>query len=84
MNLRFATESVVENSADVIPSADALLRAIRVCTRINNRGEQHEPPSQVIVLRAVALTRITAASSCSLRWSPRLPNPSPFPPRLNF
>ena len=49
MNLRFAAESVVEHSADVIPSADALLRAIRVCTRINNRGEWHEPPSHVIV-----------------------------------
>lgn len=49
MNLRFACESVVEHSANVIPSADALLRAIRMCTRINNRGEWHEPPSHVIV-----------------------------------
>ena len=49
MNLRFACESVVEHSSAVVPSADALLRAIRMCTRINNRGEWHEPPSHVIV-----------------------------------
>ena len=49
MNVRFAVESVLEHSANVVPSADALLRAVRMCTRINNRGEWHEPPSHVIV-----------------------------------
>jgi hypothetical protein len=49
MNLRFAAETLVEESTCVTPSADAVLRAIRMCTRINDRGEWHEPPSHVIV-----------------------------------
>ena len=46
--LRCATEMIVEHADSVIPSADAVIRAIRACCCINNRGEWHEPPRRVI------------------------------------
>jgi hypothetical protein len=49
MNIRFAAESLVEQANSVTPTGDTVLRAIRTCTRINDRGEWHEPPSHVIV-----------------------------------
>ena len=49
MNLRFAAKTLVEESTCVAASADTVLRAIRMCTRIDDRGEWHEPPSHVIV-----------------------------------
>jgi hypothetical protein len=49
LNLRFAAESLVEEVNCVDPCADAVLRAIRVCTRLNDRGEWNEPPSRVII-----------------------------------
>jgi hypothetical protein len=68
MNLRFAAESIVEQSASVTPSADAVLRAIRMCTRINNRGEWHEPPSHVIFSS-------TGRASAAPQHQPALPAP---------
>jgi hypothetical protein len=73
MNLRFAAESVIEQSASVMPSADAVLRAIRMCTRINNRGEWHDPPSHVIVSSG---SRINVDNrSIILQASPESPAP---------
>ena len=49
-NLRLAAESIVEWAHQTeIPSADSVLRAIRVAARINDRGEWVEPPSHIIV-----------------------------------
>jgi hypothetical protein len=49
MNLRFAAESLVEEVNCVDPCADAILRAIRMCTRLDDRGGWNEPPSRVII-----------------------------------
>ena len=49
LNLRFAAETLVEEVNCVDPCADAVLRAIRTCTRLNDRGEWNEPPSRVII-----------------------------------
>ena len=49
MNLRFAAESLVEEVNCVDPCADAVLRAIRMCTRLDDRGGWTEPPSRVII-----------------------------------
>jgi hypothetical protein len=49
-NLRLAAESIIEWAHQTeIPSADSVLRAIRVAARINDRGEWVEPPSHIIV-----------------------------------
>jgi hypothetical protein len=49
MNLRFAAETLVEESTRATVSGDTVLRAIRTCTRINDRGGWYEPPAHVIV-----------------------------------
>jgi hypothetical protein len=49
LNIRFAAETLVEEVNCVDPCADAVLRAIRTCTRLNDRGEWNEPPSRVII-----------------------------------
>jgi hypothetical protein len=49
MNIRFAAESILECSGKVVPDADAVLRAVKMCAHLNERGEWHNPPSHVIV-----------------------------------
>jgi hypothetical protein len=47
-NVRCALEFFIEEANRVDPSGDTIVRAIRAYTRINARGEWHEPPSHVI------------------------------------
>jgi hypothetical protein len=49
LNLRFAAETLVEEVNCVDPCADAVLRAIRMCTCLDDRGGWNEPPSRVII-----------------------------------
>jgi len=48
-NMRAALEFIVEDAERSAPSADAVIRAVRACSRINERGEWQDPPSHVIV-----------------------------------
>jgi hypothetical protein len=49
MNMRFAAEMVVEDVYHAETTcADTILRAIRVCTRLNDRGEWVQPTSHVV------------------------------------
>jgi hypothetical protein len=75
MNLRFAAESFVEHSGRTVPFADSILLAIKMCTRINNRGEWHNPPSHVIVSSGgSAHTNASDPPAVSNRETPRLEN----------
>ena len=47
-NVRCALEFFIEEANRVDPSGDTIVRAIRAYTRINARGEWHEPPSHMI------------------------------------
>jgi hypothetical protein len=49
MNIRFAAESILECSGKVVPDADAVLRAVKMCAHLDERGGWHNPPSHVIV-----------------------------------
>lgn len=48
-NLRFAAELIIEHADAVVPSAESVIRAIRISARINDQGQWVEPPSHVIV-----------------------------------
>jgi hypothetical protein len=48
-NLRFATELIVEHADAVVPTAESVIRAVRIRARINDEGQWVEPPSHVIV-----------------------------------
>ena len=47
-NLRFATELLIEDAYNATPSADAILRAIRMSTCISDNGKWNEPPTEVV------------------------------------
>jgi hypothetical protein len=48
-NLRFAAELIIEHADAVVPTAESVIRAIRISARINDEGQWVEPPSHVIV-----------------------------------
>lgn len=45
----YALEAIIEKAESVVPTAEGVIRAIRACSLINERGEWHDPPSHVIV-----------------------------------
>jgi len=47
-NLHAALDNIVEQSRDVVPSADAVLRAIRAYSCLDNYGRWIDPPSRVV------------------------------------
>jgi len=47
-NLLPAIDNIVEQSRDVVPSADAVLRAIRAYSCLDNYGRWTDPPSRVV------------------------------------
>ncbi len=47
-NLRFAAELLIEHADQAQPDANVILRAIRACACINDRGEWVEPARRVI------------------------------------
>ena len=49
LNLRFAMERIVERVNEVPVTANAVIRAARAITRINDEGQWVDPPSHVIV-----------------------------------
>jgi hypothetical protein len=48
-NLRFAAELIIEHADQVIPTAEGVLRAIRVSARLNDKGQWVNPPSRAEV-----------------------------------
>jgi hypothetical protein len=54
-NLRFAAELLIEHADQAQPDANAILRAIHACARINDRGEWVEPARRLIVTSASQL-----------------------------
>jgi hypothetical protein len=49
-NVRFAAERIVEHVNNISkPAPETVLNAIRTITRLNERGEWHEPTSHVVV-----------------------------------
>jgi hypothetical protein len=74
MNIRLAAERIVEDAEVVTCTADSVLRAIRACSLINDRGEWHDAPSHVIF-----------SSGSHLNLAPQhaeLPSPPPSSPAL--
>ncbi|MFZ0084988.1 MAG: hypothetical protein WA211_01260 [Candidatus Acidiferrales bacterium] len=47
LSIRDSLEYIVERGYDVMPSADAVIRAVRACSRINDSGEWVDPPARV-------------------------------------
>ena len=45
-NLRFAADLIIENADQVVPTAEGVLRAIRVSARLNDQGQWVNPPSR--------------------------------------
>jgi hypothetical protein len=44
-NLRFAADLIIEHADQVVPTAEGVLRAIRVSARLNDKGQWVNPPS---------------------------------------
>ena len=49
VHIRFAAEMLVEKAEFIVPTGDVVLRAIRACSLIDDRGVWTDPPSRVIV-----------------------------------
>lgn len=47
-NARAVLEPILENASRCVPSADAVIRALRAYTRIDDSGRWIEPPTQVV------------------------------------
>jgi hypothetical protein len=45
-NLRFAADLIIEHADQVVPTAEGVLRAIRVSARLNDKGQWVNPPSR--------------------------------------
>ncbi|MFZ3215637.1 MAG: hypothetical protein WA192_06210 [Candidatus Acidiferrales bacterium] len=48
-NLRFAAETLIEHADEADPTPETILRAIRMCAHINDRGEWVQPATHVVV-----------------------------------
>ena len=74
IHMRDSLEHVIENAESVKPSADAIIRAVRACGRLNAKGEWVDPPRQMVYSsdspRRAVSTRLTLESSENL---PQLP-----------
>jgi hypothetical protein len=46
--MRDALEHIVEQAEDTVPTADAVIRAVQACGRINAQGQWVDPPARVI------------------------------------
>jgi hypothetical protein len=44
-NLRFAADLIIEHADQVVPTAEGVLRAIRVSARLNDKGQWVNPPT---------------------------------------
>jgi hypothetical protein len=72
--MRDSLEHVIEHAESVSPSADAVIRAVRACGRLNSKGEWVDPPRQLSyssnVPRRAVSAHLTLESSGNL---PQLP-----------
>jgi hypothetical protein len=72
--MRDSLEHVIEHAESVSPSADAVIRAVRACGRLNAKGEWVDPPRQLSyssnVPRRAVSAHLTLESSENL---PQLP-----------
>ncbi|MGA8409546.1 MAG: hypothetical protein WB680_20410, partial [Candidatus Acidiferrales bacterium] len=76
--MRDSLEYIVERARDVVPTADAVIRAVQACSRINAQGEWVDPPKQVIFSSDVQ----RRASSDVQRRSANGPAPLELPENL--
>ena len=78
LNLRFAMERIVERVNEVPVTANAVIRAARAVSRINDSGEWVDPPSRLIVehVNSAEAGNPAAASSATV-GSGFSPDPSP-------
>ena len=68
--MRDSLEYIVERARDVVPTADAVIRAVQACSRINAQGEWVDPPKQVILFVRRATARLFRCPA-ALRERPR-------------
>lgn len=54
-NIRMALGHIIEEAENIHPSADSVIRAVRMLTHINEDGEWVQPPAHVIVSSGTAL-----------------------------
>ena len=83
--MRDSLEYIVERARDVIPTADAVIRAVQACSRINAQGEWVDPPKQVIFSsdvqrRASDVQRRSANGPAPLELPENLPK---LPPAID-
>ncbi len=84
-NLRFAAELIIEHADAVVPTAESVIRAIRISTRINDEGQWVEPPSHVIVSSGGRVTApqygpLPQISMTQVVLPPSAQSPTPQPP----
>jgi len=66
-NIRLALGHIIEEAENIHPSADSVIRAVRMLTHINEDGEWVQPPAHVIVSSGTALqTRNSLPPASSL------------------
>ena len=53
-NIRMALGHIIEEAERISPSADSVIRAVRMLTHINEQGEWVQPPAHVIVSSGTA------------------------------
>ena len=74
VHMRDSLEHVIERAESVMPTADAIIRAVRACGRLNAKGEWVDPPRQMVYSsdspRRAVSARLTLESSENL---PQLP-----------
>jgi len=84
-NLRFAAELIIEHADAVVPTAESVIRAIRISARINDEGQWVEPPSHVIVSSGGRVTApqdgpLPQISVTQVVLPPSAQSPVPQPP----
>jgi hypothetical protein len=72
-NMRFALGNIIERSAHVQPTADAVIRAIRAYSCLNRDGQWIEPPAHVIVSSGARMASPPAVAIAAAVGSAELP-----------
>lgn len=85
----YALEKIIEQAGDTEPSADAVIRAIRACSRLNEHGRWTDPPRRVILDHHSAAAALPAPrrqlpaaatpQTITIEHSPQITSQSPIP-----
>ena len=76
---RHVLAQVMEQAGSVVPTADAVVRAVRAFTCLDDKGRWHEPRKEVVITHRVIAGGPIPSDAVSV--SPLPPNLVPLPPR---